>query len=102
MAFSQGGFTARMIARYRPSVPIVVFTSDRRTARRMQLVWGVLALLVPARLRQLDQVVAVVDRELLARRLASPGEAIAILMGDPIRERPLTNLLHVHRVRQGS
>ncbi len=102
VAFSQGGFTARMIARYRPSVPIVVFTSDRRTARRMHLVWGVLPLLVPSRLRRLDQVVAVVDRELLARRLARPGETIVILMGDPIGERPLTNLLRVHRVRRAS
>jgi pyruvate kinase len=100
VAFSQGGFTARMLARYRPSVPIVVITGDRRTARRMQIVWGVRPLVVRARLRRLDQVVAAVDRELLARRLARPGDTIAILMGDPVGERPLTNLLRVHRVRR--
>ncbi|MEO8502260.1 MAG: pyruvate kinase [Acidobacteriota bacterium] len=100
VAFSQGGFTARMIARYRPAVPIVVFTADRRTARRMQLIWGVRPLLIPTRLRRLDEVVAVVDRELLARRLVQAGETIVILMGDPIAERPLTNLMRVHRVRR--
>ncbi len=101
VAFSQGGFTARMIARYRPAVPILVFTSEARTARRLQLIWGVRPLLVPSRLRHLHQVVAQVDRELLERGLAKAGETIVILMGDPIRERPLTNLLRVHRVRRG-
>ena len=32
-------------------------------------------------------------------RLARPGDCVVILMGDPIREKPLTNLLRVHLVR---
>jgi pyruvate kinase len=47
-----------------------------------------------------DEVVEVVERQLLATGLADPGESIVILMGDPIRERPLTNLLRVHRLRE--
>ncbi len=100
VAFSQGGFTARMIARYRPAVPIVVFTNDPRVARRMQLVWGVQPALIEERVEEVAGVVRVVDRMLLAARLVRPGDPVVILMGDPIRERPLTNLLRVHRVRR--
>ena len=41
----------------------------------------------------------VVERELLAAKLVVPGERIIILMGHPVRERPLTNLMRVHRIR---
>ena len=100
VAFSQGGFTARMISRYRPSVPVVVFTADPAVARRVQLFWGVRALVMSDEVAHHDEVVEVVDRHLLENRLARPGDCVVVLMGDPIRDRPLTNLLRVHRVRR--
>jgi len=99
VAFSQGGFTARMIARSRPEAPVLVFTTDPRVARRAQLVWGVRPLLMGAEVEHHDEVVEVVEHQLLAAGLAEPGETIVILMGDPIEERPLTNLMRVHTLR---
>jgi len=99
VAFSQGGFTARMIARYRPRTPITVFTLERSVAHRVQLLWGVRPFLMQQEIEHHDEVVSLVDRLLLDAGLASPGDTIIILMGDPIRERPLTNLMRVHRVR---
>jgi pyruvate kinase len=98
VAFSQGGFTARSLARYRPRVPILVFTTDPAVARQVQLVWGVRPLLMEGEVRRLDQVVEVVERRLRAARLARRGEAVVLVMGDPISERPLTNLMRVHRL----
>jgi pyruvate kinase len=57
-------------------------------------------LVVGADVGSLDDVVSVVERQLLEAGLAAPGERIIILMGHPIRERPLTNLMRVHRIRQ--
>jgi pyruvate kinase len=99
VAFSQGGFTARLIARHRPEAGILVFTTDARVARQVQLVWGVHPLVMEADLQSLDEVVHLVEARLLADGLASAGEAIVVLMGDPIRERPLTNLIRVGRIR---
>jgi pyruvate kinase len=100
IAFSQGGFTARMIARYRPQTPITVLTRNKSVARRLQLVWGTQPLLTVGDVSSLDEVVEVVDKALLDAGMAEPGDCIVILMGMPIHERPLTNLLRVHRVRQ--
>lgn len=99
VAFSQGGFTARMIARNRPDARIFVFTTDSGVARRTQLVWGVRPLVMDAEVQHHDDVVSVVERLLLAQGLAQPNETILILMGDPIRDRPLTNLMRVHRLK---
>jgi len=102
VAFSQGGFTARMIARHRPEAPVWVFTHDASVARRLQLVWGARPILLAARPARVEEVVRIVDRELLARELARAGQPIVILMGEPVLDRPLTNLMRVHRVRKST
>jgi pyruvate kinase len=99
VAFSQSGFTARLIARYRPEVEIAMFTTDLAVARRSQLAWGIRPVLLEAEPDTHDEVVELVDRELVDRGWADHGDCLLILMGAPIRERPLTNLLRVHHVR---
>lgn len=99
-AFSQGGFTARLIARYRPSVPVTVFTTDPLVARRTQLLWGVSPELLDHHPEGHDEVVEVVDRLLMELGLAKAGDVIIVLMGAPIADRPRTNLMRVHRVRK--
>lgn len=101
VAFSQGGFTARMLARYRPRTPITVFTRHEEVARKVQLVWGTRPLLMDHDVDHHDEVVSVVDHLLLENGLAQPGDVVVILMGDPIAERPLTNLMRVHRLSPG-
>jgi pyruvate kinase len=99
VAFSQSGFTARLVARYRPSAPIVAFTPEEKVARQIQLVWGVRPLVTGTEVGTLDEVVQAVERHLLEAKLVAPGERILILMGHPIRDKPLTNLMRVHRIR---
>jgi len=99
VAFSQRGFTARLVARYRPPSPIMAFTPDEKVARQIQLVWGVRPFVAEFQVGSLEDIVQVVERQLLEAKLVQPGERIIILMGHPVRERPLTNLMRVHRIR---
>ncbi len=100
IAFSQSGFTARMIARYRPRTPLTVVTHDLQVARRLQLVWGARPLLIEVVAEHHDQLVEIVDGLLLDEGLAEVGDVVIMLMGVPVSERPLTNLMRVHRVRK--
>jgi pyruvate kinase len=102
VAFSQRGFTARLVARYRPQSPIMAFTPDERVARQIQLVWGVRPFVAEFQVGSLDDIVQVVERKLLEAKLVEPGEYILILMGHPVRDRPLTNLMRVHCIRGGT
>ena len=99
VAFSQSGFTARLVARYRPRSPIMAFTPDAQVARQIQLVWGVRPFVAEFQVGSLEDIVQVVERQLLEAKLVQPGDRIIILMGHPVRERPLTNLMRVHRIR---
>ena len=67
-------------------------------ARRIQLLWGTRPILLEHEVQHRDDLIQVVERELLVRRMIRPGECIVLLMGYPIEERPLTNLLRIHRV----
>lgn len=98
VVFSQSGFTARLIARYRPTVPILAFTIDEAVARRVQLLWGVRPLILSQDIEPGSDIVALVERYLRQARLARLGEHLIILMGHPIRDRPRTNLMRIHRV----
>ncbi|MFX0023566.1 MAG: pyruvate kinase [Candidatus Hermodarchaeota archaeon] len=41
LVISRKGYGARMIAKYRPPLPIIAMTPFKRTARELSLVWGV-------------------------------------------------------------
>lgn len=40
IAFTQSGFTARMVSRYRPAMPVVGCTDDLHTASQLSIIWG--------------------------------------------------------------
>ena len=41
LVITASGYTARMISKYRPDVPIVALSPNLRTVRELVLVWGV-------------------------------------------------------------
>jgi len=98
VVFTQTGFAARLMSKFRPSQPIIAITPSSLVARRMNMLWGV----QPFVLRDVgefhEQIVERVDEYLLSRDIVVPGDRLVILMGSPIYQRAKTNLLRVHRV----
>jgi pyruvate kinase len=47
ICLTSSGYTANMISKYRPPLPILGVTSYHRTAKEMRLVWGVEPVLIP-------------------------------------------------------
>jgi len=47
ICLTKSGYTARMISKYRPRLPILGITSNLNTARELRLVWGVEPVLIP-------------------------------------------------------
>ncbi|MEJ2085681.1 MAG: pyruvate kinase [Acidobacteriota bacterium] len=100
VAFSQSGFTARLISRYRPDVSILAFTPDPEVARSVQIYWGVRPFLIGERVDSGEDVVTLVEHHLLESSLAKENQNFILLMAEPLHERALTNLLRVQRVRR--
>jgi pyruvate kinase len=97
-AFTLSGVTARLLAHYRPSVPIVAFSPNQEVRRRLALLWGV----VPRVLEPIQDTEAMVHRveeELLARGLARPGDRVVIVYGAPVGQPGKINSLRLHTIR---
>ncbi|MBV8519640.1 MAG: pyruvate kinase [Acidobacteria bacterium] len=99
VVFTQTGFAARLMSKFRPKVPIVALTPSSWVARRMNVLWGVQPFVLREAGEFHEQIVDRVDDYLLAKDIVRPGDRLVILMGSPIYQRAKTNLLRVHRVR---
>jgi pyruvate kinase len=98
VVFTQTGFAARLMSKFRPKVPIIALTPSSWVARRMNLLWGVQPFVLREAGEFHEQIVDRVDDFLLSKDIVRPGDRLVILMGSPIYQRAKTNLLRVHRV----
>src|ERR1700737_1596690 len=95
--FTHSGFTARLISRYRPLVPIVAFSPEEETRRRMSLIWGVTSRHIPD-IRKIDGLAAIAEKRLLEERLVRKGDVMGIVAGTPMGIRGTTNFMKFHIV----
>jgi len=98
VVFTQTGFAARLMSKFRPRQPIIAVTPSSWVARRMNILWGVQPFVLRDVGEYHEQIVERVDEFLLSRDIVSPGDRLVIMMGSPIYQRAKTNLLRVHRV----
>ncbi|TDN44733.1 pyruvate kinase [Curtobacterium flaccumfaciens] len=95
--FTESGDSARRMSRLRHGLPIIAFTPNEATRRRMALTWGVRSFLVE-RKTHTDELFSQVDDVLLENGLASPGDRVIVTAGSPPGIEGSTNDLRVHRV----
>jgi len=88
------GHTARMVAKYRPSVPIVAVTPSPRVQRQLTLYWGVHPVL-SARADSTDEMIASAVRAAVQKELVHSGDVIVITGGTPGGPPGTTNLMKV-------
>jgi pyruvate kinase len=100
VVFTQTGFAARLMSKFRPKAPIIALTPSSWVARRMNILWGVQPFVLKEAGEFHEQIVDRVDDYLLAKDIVRPGDRLVIMMGSPIYQRAKTNLLRVHRVRE--
>ncbi len=95
--FTESGDSARRMSRLRHGLPIIAFTPNEATRRRMALTWGVRSFLVD-RKTHTDELFSQVDDVLLENGLAAPGDRVVVTAGSPPGIEGSTNDLRVHRI----
>jgi len=100
VVFTQSGFTARLMSKFRPVAPIIALTPTAEVARRINLLWGATPFVLSDPGEYHEHVVERVDSFLLEHDIAQPGDHIVILMGSPLFQQAKTNVLRVHRISQ--
>jgi pyruvate kinase len=91
------GSSARMLARYRPPVPIFAFTSSELVARQLSVVYGVVPIFSPV-MESTDQMLHEMERVLTKTGRVRPGDHIVLVAGQPVGLRGSTNMLTLHRI----
>ena len=95
VAFTRSGRSALQVSKYRPSAPILAFTPDDATRRRMALYWGVVPRLLEE-LDTLDEMSREVERALVRLGLCQKGDPVLLVSGAPMSATHPTNMLMIH------
>lgn len=94
---TSSGYTARMVSRYRPFVPIIAATPEVNTLRRLALVWGVYPCLIPY-YENTDDMLSKSIEVAKEAGFIEDGDIVVLTGGVPIKVPGTTNLLKVHMV----
>jgi pyruvate kinase len=97
VAFTQSGFSARLISQERPDVPIIALTPFVQVQRRLALSWGVSSRLI-RKVETTDEMIEEVEATLLGDGSVRTNDVIVIISGSPMWVTGTTNLLKLHRI----
>jgi len=97
--FTLRGETARLLARFRPNVPIVAFSPDQSIRRRLALYWGVVPKVMEP-VKNADLMTEIVSDRLLADGVAGPGDRVIVVFGSPLGVPGQTNSIRLHEIAQ--
>ena len=95
VAFTESGSSAMTVSLARPGVPIIAYSPNAKTRRRMALYWSVIPREMPA-IHDADQLADWCTGDLLAAGFGSPGERVVIVFGAPIGVSGSTNSIRIH------
>jgi pyruvate kinase len=95
VVWSQNGGAARHLSKNRPTLPILAFSSDMQSLRRMTPLFGVKPIFMeqPA---DTEDFIWQVDQLMQTTKMCKTGEAL--LAGEPIGKPGATSNIHIHYV----
>lgn len=96
-AFTSSGKTARLLARLRPSIPIIAMTSNENSYHQMAFNWGVIPLLAHE-CSTLAEGYSVLSTLAMERKLVTNGDLVVVTGGSPFGVPGTTNTMIVESI----
>jgi pyruvate kinase len=97
VVFTQSGRTARYMSKAMPRVPIIGFTPDESTYRRMAFYWGVYPKKIPFA-NTMEEMLNHVDSAMIATTPIKDGQQVVVICGFPVGGNRLPNLALLHTI----
>ena len=97
VVWSQNGGAARHLSKNRPTIPILAFSSDHQSLRRMTPLFGV----KPMHMEQpadTEDFIWQVDQLFQEQKFCKTGDALLIVAGEPLGKPGSTSNIHIHYV----
>ena len=95
--FTRSGQTALLMSKNRPCVPILAFTPDEHTYRRLNLFWGVSPHMVPL-VNSVEKMLFHVENAVINNKTVTPGSQIIIISGYPVGAFRPASLILLHTI----
>jgi len=95
--FTISGRTARMMSKSRPEVPILAFTPQESSFRKMSMYWGVRPYIVP-HAETVEDMLDQVRRTITESTEFLPGQEVVLIAGFPIGAMRSANFLLLHEI----
>ncbi len=94
---TMSGFTANMIARYKPGCPIIGCSVNPRVCRQINLSWGITPVLMTKKETE-DELFTEAVQEAVATGIVKAGDKVVLTAGVPLGVRGCTNMIRVVEV----
>ncbi len=97
LSVTKSGGTARLIAKYRPAVPIIGCTMSPQVRRQLNLAWGI----IPIQTKEEEDTFELFEHSINEAEhcgLLKEGDITVITAGVPLGRTGTTNLINVHEV----
>jgi pyruvate kinase len=95
--FTMQGQTAWLMSKIRPRVPVMAFTPQRETARRMAFMWGIRPEIVPF-VNSVEEMLEHVDNALKRSDVVQEGDQVVLVCGFPVGAIRPPNMALLHTV----
>jgi pyruvate kinase len=92
---THSGMTARRVAAFRPTMPVIATSTSQETLAGLTLLWGVFPLLVDD--HAAEELVHTALRAAQAVRIVRKGDMVAVVAASPGRRRGSTDLVRIVR-----
>jgi pyruvate kinase len=97
VVFTSSGNTARLVARYRPRVPIYALCETQETARALSVIYGVHTI-SPVNIGSIEGMVQITDLKLLGEAWSKIGDSVILVAGTPFGTPGSANTIRLHRI----
>lgn len=96
---TETGYTARMVSKHRPETPVIAVTPSEKTARQMQLLWGVFPVVDRITHSHDDRMKRSISAA-LASGMIQEGDLVVVTAGISPGVQGTTNMIQVHIVAE--
>ncbi len=97
ICFTEHGFTARILSKYRQSIPVIAVTPTEEIQRRLTLYWGVQSLQLQE-VYNTDAMIILAERAAVEHGFVAKGDIVVMIAGLPLAITGVTNLIKAHRI----
>ncbi|WP_353684235.1 pyruvate kinase [Thermodesulfovibrio sp. 3907-1M] len=97
VVFTHSGFTALLISKLRPSMPVIAFTPDEKVWRRLSLLWSIIPKHITQKIDMIDNLfLKKTETELKKLNIVKNGEAVVFVASSPFLGN--RNVVRLHKV----